>query len=83
MKDNHGGTWSVQTSNNQEILKLKWDILSGYADFEVTETTISSVKLACISSGWEFMRSWKIYSKNLKMNISANTSSLESSSAFK
>ena len=73
MKDSHGGTWKVQTSGGKETLELKWDTVNGYANFDITEFTPSSVKLACISSGWDFMRSWKLYSKNLKGGITENT----------
>lgn len=33
MKDKHHGTW---TTENDQILKLKWESINGYATFQVT-----------------------------------------------
>ena len=33
LKDDHGGTWNIDNSGVENILKLKWDTVNGYADF--------------------------------------------------
>lgn len=49
---------------------MKWDTGSdGYAIFEIREQTSSRVKLACVGSGWDFMKSWNLWSKNLNTGI--------------
>ena len=73
LKDNHGGTWSTESKEGRQMLYLKWTTANGYANFVVTEKSLTSVKLDCISSGWGFMRSWKIYSKNYRDETSTAT----------
>ena len=70
LKDGHGGVWTVQRSNEKEILELKWDIgRNGWANFEIKDENSSRVKLACTDSGWEYMKSWNLTSKKLNGGI--------------
>lgn len=61
MKDKHHGTWTTQNDN---ILKLRWESINGFADFLVAQRIVSTngtfVTLKCTNSGWDFMKSWSL-----------------------
>ena len=39
---------------------MNWRSTNGYAKFKVTSLSETDAKLECFSSGWGFMRSWKL-----------------------
>ena len=83
LKDGHGGVWTVQRSNEKEILELKWDTGSnGWANFEIKDENSSRVNLACTDSGWEYMRSWNLWSKKSNSDIIGRSLALDRSSPF-
>ena len=69
LKDKHHGTWSV----DKDLIKLKWDSVDGYADFKITwiQEPDNEYTIECVSSGWEFMRTWSIVNQDSLNKIAA------------
>ena len=59
MKDKHHGTWTIKN----DLIKLKWVSVDGYADFKITWLSDNEFTITCTSSGWEFMKSWTLTNK--------------------
>ena len=57
MRDKHYGTW---TTENNNLIRLKWDSVDGNATYLVEDVSKDKIKIRCISTGWHFMKSWQM-----------------------